>query len=245
VFATGAVVGPFYDRGHLRPILIVGSFLVVFGHMMLSLCTQYWQALLAQGFVIGIGCGCLFVPSLAVVQPYFSSHLGLALGIAATGSSVGGLIYPVIFINLIDRVGFPWTVRVMGFVSLATLLVSLSISKMRAKPPGVRKMVDWTAFTDVPYLVCILACFLGYTGCYTAFYYISYYGESNGLTDTSLSLYLVPILNSSSAFGRVMPNWLADKIGPTNVVTPGKREHSFPLPLLDLHTNPATLKAHL
>ncbi|KAI6080918.1 MFS general substrate transporter [Hypoxylon rubiginosum] len=223
VFVMGAVVGPIYDRGYLKPILFVGSFFIVFGHMMLSLCTQYWQVVLAQGFVIGIGGGCLFVPSLAVLQPYFSKNLGLALGIAATGSSAGGVIYPVIFINLIDRpgVGFGWTVRVMGFVALATLLIPLAFSQMRTKPSTTRSVIDTSAFADGPYMLCVLACFLGYTGCYTAFYYTSYYAQSNGWTTDSLALYLVPIMNGASAFGRALPNWLTDKIGPTNVIIPG------------------------
>ncbi|KAJ5092761.1 hypothetical protein N7456_008622, partial [Penicillium angulare] len=221
VFATGAVAGPIFDRGHLKPLLVIGTFCLVFGHMMLSLCKEYWQALLAQGFMVGIGAGCLFVPSLAVMQPYFSRHLGLAIGIAATGSSLGGVIYPVIFINLIDRLGFGWTVRIIGFVSLGTLLVPITISKMRVKPAGVRKMFDPSAFRDGPYLLCIFACFLGYTGCYTAFYYISLYGESKKWMDSHMSLYLVAILNASSILGRTVPNWVSDWTGPTNVVIPG------------------------
>lgn len=92
---------------------------------------------------------------------------------------------------------------------------------MGTKPPGVRKIVDLSAFTDGPYMLCILGCLLGYTGCYTAFYYISFYGEAKGWMSTSLSLYLVPILNAASAFERVLPNWLSDKIDPINVLIPG------------------------
>jgi nitrate/nitrite transporter NarK len=58
--------------------------------MMLSLCTEFWQALLAQGFVIGLGGGMLFVPSVAILPTYFSSKIGLAIGLAASGSSMGG-----------------------------------------------------------------------------------------------------------------------------------------------------------
>ena len=54
---TGVFAGPCYDAGYLRSLLIVGSFLVVFGHMMLSICDTYWQVLLAQGVVVGIGAG--------------------------------------------------------------------------------------------------------------------------------------------------------------------------------------------
>ena len=62
VLMVGAFTGPIYDRGYLRPLLLVGSFFIVFGHMMLSLTHTFWQALLAQGFVIGIGGGLLFRP---------------------------------------------------------------------------------------------------------------------------------------------------------------------------------------
>jgi predicted MFS family arabinose efflux permease len=221
VFTVGCIVGPIYDRGHLRFLLLVGAFCIVFGHMMLSLCNAYWQALLAQGIVVGIGSGCLFVPSFAVIQGWFSTHLGLAVGIAVTGSAAGGIIYPVIFTNLIDKVGFGWTVRVIGFVAFATLVIPLTVSQIRNTAPGVRKLVDISAFTDGPYMLCTLSCLLGYTGCYTAFYYTSFYGEAKGWMSTSLALYLVPILNAASLFGRVAPNWLADKIGPTNVLIPG------------------------
>lgn len=55
VLLVGAFIGPIYDRGYFRTLLLVGSFMIVFGFMMLSLCTTFWQCLLAQGFVIGIG----------------------------------------------------------------------------------------------------------------------------------------------------------------------------------------------
>jgi MFS family permease len=80
VLIVGGLSGPIYDRGYLRTLLIVGSFGVVFGHMMLSITHTFWQSLLAQGFVIGIGGGCLFVPAVAIMPTYFSSKLGTAIG---------------------------------------------------------------------------------------------------------------------------------------------------------------------
>lgn len=89
--------GPIFDRGMLRLLLLVGSFGVVFGFMMLSLCHEFYQALLAQGFCIGIGSGLLFIPSVAILPTYFNTKLGAAIGIAASGSSLGGSIYPIVF----------------------------------------------------------------------------------------------------------------------------------------------------
>ena len=153
---VGLFVGPIYDRGFLRTLLIVGGLMVVFGHMMLSLCKTFWQVLLAQGFVVGIGTGCLFVPCVAIIPQYFSTKMGMAMGIAASGSALGGVIYPVILYRLINEVGFPWAVRVIGFIALGTLLIPLSVMKLRVKPPKVRAMLDQTAFTDAGYMAFIL-----------------------------------------------------------------------------------------
>jgi MFS family permease len=86
---VGALTGPVYDAGYFHELILTGSFLVTFGHMMLSLCTKYYQVLLAQAFCIGIGTGCLFVPSVAILSTYFNTKLAFATGIAASGSSLG------------------------------------------------------------------------------------------------------------------------------------------------------------
>ncbi|KAK4545574.1 hypothetical protein LTR36_002924 [Oleoguttula mirabilis] len=218
---TGAVVGPFYDRGHFRWLLVVGSFGVVFGHMMLSLCHTFWQALLAQGFVIGIGAGMLFVPAVAIMPTYFSTKLGLALGIAASGSSTGGIIYPIMFYKLINEIGFGWGVRILGFTALVLLIVPLAVMRMRVKPGRVRAVIDLSAFTDGPFMLFVLGCGVGFIGLYVGIFYLSFFGQATGITDASLSFYLVPILNAGSVFGRTLPNWLSDKIGPLNVIAPG------------------------
>ena len=219
---VGAVSGPIYDRGGFRWLLVVGSFGVVFGHMMLSLCTAYWQVLLAQGFMVGIGGGCLYVPAVAIMPTYFSKKIGLALGLAASGSSTGGIIYPITFYKLIDKVGFPWTVRTLGFTALATLVIPLLVMRERVRPGIVRSLIDWTAFTDGPYMAFVLGCLVGFIGLYVGFFYTSFFGEATGITDTGLSFYLIPILNAGSVFGRTLPNWLSDKIGPLNIMGPSE-----------------------
>lgn len=40
---VGMVSGPLVDSGYLRPLMVAGSFLTVFGLMMTSLATEYYQ----------------------------------------------------------------------------------------------------------------------------------------------------------------------------------------------------------
>ncbi|KAG9850435.1 MFS general substrate transporter, partial [Aureobasidium melanogenum] len=221
VLLMGFLSGPLFDRGYLRPLLVVGSFLVVFGFMMLSLCHTFWQVLLAQGFCIGIGSGLLFVPAVAILPTYFRTKLGLAVGLAACGSSMGGIIYPIVFYRLLDQIGFGWSVRVLGFLALATLLVPIFVMKQRVKPPKARALIDTTVFKDVPFMLFTLGAMIGFIGLYTVLFYISYFGEANGYTDASMSFYIVPILNAASVFGRTIPNALSDKTGSFNIILPG------------------------
>lgn len=93
--------------------------------------------------------------------------------------------------------------------------------KLRKKPGKVRSVIDWTAFTDFPFIFFTLGCVIGFIGLYTALFYTSYYAQAQGITNDSLAFYLVPILNAGSVFGRTLPNWLSDKVGPLNVICPG------------------------
>ncbi|KAF2799754.1 monocarboxylate permease-like protein, mch4 [Melanomma pulvis-pyrius CBS 109.77] len=217
---TGLVAGPLYDRGYLRLLLVTGSFMVVFGHMMLSLCTEYWQALLAQAFCVGIGAGLLFVPIVSLIPTWFSTRIGLAVGIASSGSSLGGVIYSIVIYRLILQIGFPWAVRCVGFIALATFMVPLAVLRMRVRVPKPRAVVDWSAFRDAPFMVFtlgVLICFIGQTA---LIFYISFYPLDRGFTGTSLAFYSAAIFNAGSVLGRILPNALSDRIGVFNTMAP-------------------------
>lgn len=89
LFVGGLAAGPLFDHGYLRSLIYVGSFLVVFGMMMTSTSYLYWHVVLAQGIVVGFGCACFFIPSVAIVRLYFGKRRALAMGVAASGSSIG------------------------------------------------------------------------------------------------------------------------------------------------------------
>jgi MFS family permease len=86
----GVFIGPIYDWGYFRALIFVGCFLEVFGIMMLSLCKSYSEVILVQGLVIDVGCGCVFILSIAILPTYFSTKKRLANGIIAqSGSGLG------------------------------------------------------------------------------------------------------------------------------------------------------------
>ncbi|KAF5007739.1 hypothetical protein FDECE_5988 [Fusarium decemcellulare] len=224
VMFVSVVAGPLFDAGYFRALITIGSTLVVLGYMLLSLCAEntYWQVMLAQGVCISIGSGIIFVPSVAVLTQYFDTRLSFAVGIAASGSSVGGVVYPIMFRNLVYRIGFGWTTRITGFVALVGLLFANVALRLRQRPNKDKRrvLIDWEAFHDAPFTVTCLSVFVAFTGLYTPFYYIQSLALNRGLAGDDLALNLLAILNAGSVFGRILPNFLADKFGPFNIMTP-------------------------
>jgi predicted MFS family arabinose efflux permease len=151
---------------------------------------------------------------------YFTSRKALANGIAASGSSIGGIVYPIVFRHLQQSIGFGWATRVLGFISLATISFSVLVMRPRMKPKGQRKLVDFSAFKDVPYMIFCLAMFMAFIGFYTPLYYIQNYAIEKRITGENLGFYLLPILNAASVPGRILPNFFADYVGALNLLVP-------------------------
>jgi predicted MFS family arabinose efflux permease len=217
---VGCLTGPVYDAGYFRALLLSGTFFLVLGQMMLSLCTEYWQVLLAQAFCIGIGTGCLFVPSVAILSTYFTTKFAFAVGIAASGSSLGGVIYPIVFHKLLPQIGFAWATRALGFIILGTMIIPNACMRVRVLPAKKRSLLDLAAFKKPSYALTVLGFFMGFMGLYMPFFYGQIYAIQRRITDEDLAFYLLAVMNSASVFGRIIPNYLADTMGPFNIVIP-------------------------
>lgn len=216
---VGILAGPIFDQGYLRQLLVVGTFLVTLGMMMTSIATEYWQIFLAQGVCVGLGAGCLFLPSIAVVATYFTSKRALATGVVASGGSVGSVIYPIVFHRLLPRAGFGWATRAIGFIAFATLLISIAITRLRTVPPKKsRRLFDASAFRSILFVLFSFGVFLAGIGLYIPFFYVIVYAQVKIHVEDNLSFYLLSILNAASGFGRIIGGLLADKFGSLEVM---------------------------
>lgn len=221
LFFIGTFSGRATDYGLFRATFILGSFFQVLGVFMTSLCTEYWQLFLAQGICTGIGNGLIFCPVLALVSTYFSRNRSLAISICASGTASGGLVYPAIVQQLLPRIGFPWTMRVIGFVVLGIQCVTIALLKPRLPPRKSGPLVEWQAFRELPFSLFCIAMFLIFWSLYFAFYYIGSFGRDILHFSVADSINLLLILNGVGAVGRVVPGYLADKyFGPLNLIGP-------------------------
>ena len=86
---VGAAAGPVFDAGYLQSLIWIGAILSVLGMMLTSISVRYWQVLLSQGIVVGVGTGCLFIAAMSIISQYFTTKKAFAYGIASTGGSIG------------------------------------------------------------------------------------------------------------------------------------------------------------
>jgi MFS family permease len=201
----------------LRPAAIGFVFCV----MMISLCDQYWQFMLAHGVLLGICNGFMIYPALTAVSQYFDKKRAAALGITIAGSSIGGVVLPILFSKLLNgtNLGFGWSLRIVGFVFLPILGFSCIVIRARL-PPRTTAFLKPSAFKETAFTSLIVASFFLFLGMLTPLFFLPSYAVTRGVSPT-LASYLLAIVNGASTFGRVIPGILADKFGKLNILAGG------------------------
>ncbi|CAK7220406.1 hypothetical protein SBRCBS47491_004178 [Sporothrix bragantina] len=218
----GVVAGPLYDAGYVRQLIAVGLLLIVFGLFMTSLCTAYWQLILAQGVTVGLGMGLSFTPSNAVLAQYFSKKRALAIGISSSGSPLAGIVFPILFSRVQPHLGAAWATRIIAFVLLGLAVVPVVFMQPRVAVTANksrRALIDTSAFSELPFMAMVIGSFFVFMCVFVPFFYIQLFGERRGIGDAAFSpFYLVTMLNVGSVFGRLLPNALALRYGSFNLL---------------------------
>ncbi|KAL1983105.1 hypothetical protein VTN96DRAFT_518 [Rasamsonia emersonii] len=219
LFFIGTFSGRATDAGFFKFTWSVGAIIEIFGIFMTSLCKKYWQFFLAQGIVQGIGCGLMFCPTLSLLPTYFSKRRALAMGLAASGSATGGMVFPAVVMSLLPRVGYAWTMRTLGFITLATLLPCFLFLQQRLPPRKTGPLVEFAAFKEAPYSLFAIGMFLVFWGLYVGFFYIGSFARSVLDVSQSTSINLLIVMNAVGTTGRWIPSFIADwRTGPLNIL---------------------------
>ncbi|KAF9778633.1 MFS general substrate transporter [Thelephora terrestris] len=223
-FFSGAAVGWYFDHHGPRPLLVTGAVIYTSSIIMISFCKSYYQYLLAQGVLFGLGVGLMFYPPISSVATHFSEYRATALGIAAAGSSAGGIVFPIMLRRLFLHVGFPYAVRISGFLSLLCCGIS-ALTITSARPPSSTrfKLEDYTSsLKNIKYLLLLSGSALISLGLYVPFFYIPQFvqarGYGAGSPEDHVSTYILAIMNFGGLLGRIVPAALSDHVGRFNMI---------------------------
>lgn len=239
-FFLSVFVGPIFDTKGATPLLIAATILLFGGTMAVSFSNSLVAFIFSMSICMGTAQALAITPLVSSVSHWFLCNRGKALGVATLGGSVGGIIWPIILTNLYSTVGFGWGIRVCGFICLAGSISTIVLVKTRFRRSltlptlehdqlqdheGRHKRIlhttksffEMSAFKDMKFTFLVLGNFFTEVALMSILTYLATYAMSYGLSETA-SLYLLTFFNTAGAFGRYIPNHLADKLGPFNVM---------------------------
>jgi MCP family monocarboxylic acid transporter-like MFS transporter 10 len=108
---------------------------------------------------MGLALGTMYIPSLAVLSHYFQRRRALAMGIAASGSSIGTVIHPIMLNHLFHGPsGFHVGVRASAGLNLGLMTTGVLLMRTRLPPKktGAKFLPQLVAFLqDPPYVFAI------------------------------------------------------------------------------------------
>ncbi|KAI1659576.1 MFS general substrate transporter [Daldinia decipiens] len=217
----GMFSGRLFDAGYFRSLIMIGSILQILAVFMASIATEYWQLFLAQGVCGGLGAGILYCPIIACVSTYFARKRALAIALVTSGGATGGLVFPIIAQQLPGEIGFPWTMRIMGFVVMFNASVMLAFARTRLPPRPRGPVVEWAAFKELPYSLYTAGAFCVLWSVYLIYNYINHYGRTILHMKSTTSLNTLFIANAVGVPGRIIPALISDAyLGPFRTLVP-------------------------
>ncbi|KAJ5723941.1 hypothetical protein N7488_001976 [Penicillium malachiteum] len=219
-FFCGVQIGPIFDARGPRALILAGSICEMAFIILLGFCTQYWHFMLVIGVLGGVGASLIFTPAISAVGHFFYEKRGLATGIAATGGSIGGVVFPLTLEALFPKIGWGWATRVIALLCLISLSISnlLIRSRLPQKPFSKENVLpDFRIFSDARFALTTASVFFIEWGLFIPISYISSYALYQGFS-TEFSYQILAILNVGSFFGRWLPGFFADFLGRFNTL---------------------------
>ena len=144
--AVGAIAAPLVgralDRFPLKRVIGVGATSMALGFLGLSFVQTPWQFYLVLGLFIGFGASSMGnLATSKLVTNWFDRKRGTALGIAATGVSLSGVVMPYVSAEIIASYGWRNGFLVYGLFTFF-VVVPLVLRLVVSRPEEVGQLPD-------------------------------------------------------------------------------------------------------
>ncbi|KAG9252044.1 major facilitator superfamily domain-containing protein [Emericellopsis atlantica] len=132
LFVLGGIAGYASDRLSATVLMMIGTCIFSAAFLLLAEFGDGLGTYIAlQGFLYGLANTLLYYPILSVVSTWFDRRRGLALGIVASGSSLGGIFWPLVVDALNEAFGLKRTLQAVGLIPLVPLFIASFMVKER------------------------------------------------------------------------------------------------------------------
>jgi len=132
----GPFVGRYLDHVNLRSVVFLGLLALILGLYLVRAATALWQIWLV--YVTLMPLAALMMGTLAsqtLIAKWFETERGLALGLSAIGTSIGGVIFPWLVAGWLTDFGWRETLHLLAVAALV-LVAPLTLIVLRRQPPA-------------------------------------------------------------------------------------------------------------
>lgn len=217
-FVMGAGGGMLADRFGPRIVCSAGMALIALGLLATSWATSLLTVYVSYGLLVGLGIALVYTPSIASVQPWFTTRRGLAGGIASSGVGAGTLLVPVLVAMAIGPM--PWR-EAMQVLALGVLVLGLLAAALLRRAPAAPSSGSGGSATGLTLRETLrsptfrwlyLATVLASPVMFIPFAHVSASARDLGLGE-AFAVGLVGLIGVGSLVGRFAIGLLADRLG--------------------------------
>jgi MFS family permease len=133
-------IGRALDRYSIRYVVLLGAAALALGLYLVQHVTALWQLWVIYATLMPLATGMMgTLASQTLIAKWFVDKRGLALGLSAMGTNVGGMIFPLVVAGWLVDYGWRDTFELLAWVSLV-LVVPLTFWILRREPPAQKPL---------------------------------------------------------------------------------------------------------
>jgi MFS family permease len=215
-------VGWLVDRVEARIVIIAGALLAA-GAFLLASVAQSLVTMMGAYLILGVGISAgTVLPASLVLANWFIERRGLAMGIALSGSTVGGSLMTLVAGHVFQVAGWRAAYLVLG-LPMMVIAVPLVALIVRSRPPGTVALTvaesaellegfeTGEAFRTRSFWMIVLANFcFAFTATGSAIHLVAYL-EGVGYK-ASAAVWVMSLVFAFAALGKVVMGWAADRL---------------------------------
>lgn len=121
------------------------------------------------------------------------------MGIMVTGSSVGGVIFPIMITRMIMSVRYPWVIRTGASLVLGLQIVAILTVRPRVPPVAKKMPVGRLAapYTEMPFVLLLLGIAISTYGILIHITYLAVQAFQEAHMSDEMSQYMIAIFNGA------------------------------------------------
>ena len=240
VFSVSMIFGGMLqDRYGPRLVATAGGILFLLGYLGATQIERFgevWWLLVTYGAIGGLGCGLSYCVAVPTIRKWFPDRVGFAITVGLIGFGIASAVFAPGITRLIATVGIPTTFLILGVITSLITFFAAWVMRLPApgwSPPnwdpstttnGVAMLAPRSEATfgealKTPkfYLIWIGFLLIIFGGL-MAMTHVAPYGVSIlGLEKPAAALAMT-FFGLANGFGRPLAGYLAEKIGPVNVM---------------------------